>query len=451
MFNKLTAFSQKLSPSLQKIIRNIGWLYAESGLTILLNLFIGIYVVRYLGSENFGKLSYSTSLIGLFGAIAKLGLDAIVVRNLVKDEVSSQEILGTAFFLKFVGSLLTIILINYATWVLQDEPQIRRMTLIIALGLLFSCFEVIDFWFQSQVLSGERVKVRSIQLILISIVKVLFILLGLPLIAFVWLTLVDAFLIAVGYILIYYRHKQSVFYWQVNWSKAIEMLQNSWSLILSAVMVTIYVKIDQVMLGNMVTNEVVGNYAAAVRFSEVWYFVPVAICSSVFPAIVRAKQRSRQEYYTRLQHLYDLVAWIALAIAIPMTFLSGILMRTLLGEEYAQAGRILALHIWAGPFVFLGVARSQWLIAEDLSQFSFATTSLGAVTNILLNFLLIPIYGGNGAALATVISYAVASHIACIFYPPMYDNTWMLTKALFIPFRFQQNLIYINYVKKIFP
>ena len=144
------------------------------------------------------------------------------------------------------------------------------------------------------------------------------------------------------------------------------------------------------------------------------------------------------------------MAWISLAIVIPITFTSGYFITALLGEEYVKAGEILALHIWAGPFVFLGVARSKWLVAENLTQFSLATTSLGAITNILLNIFLIPSSGGNGAALATVISYAVASHIACIFYPPIFDNGWMLTKALFIPFRFRQNLIYLQGIKKIF-
>ena len=125
-------------------------------------------------------------------------------------------------------------------------------------------------------------------------------------------------------------------------------------------------------------------------------------------------------------------------------------MTAVLGEEYTKAGEILAWHIWAGPFVFLGIARGQWLMAENLVWFSFATTSLGTIINLLLNFLLIPNYGGVGAAIATVISYAVASHVACILYPPMFDAAWMLTKALFVPFRLRQNLIYLSDVKKIF-
>ncbi|MCU0536481.1 MAG: flippase [Hydrococcus sp. Prado102] len=450
MFHKLASISQKLSPGLRKIIGNVGWLFAERVLTIIISLTVGIYVIRYLGAENFGKLSYSISFVGLFGAIAKLGLDAIVVRNIVQEESSTQEILGTTFVLKLIGSLVTILLISGAIWNLNNESEVRSITIIIGIGLLFSAFETIDFWFQSQVLAGAMTVVRSGQLILSSALKLLFITFGMSLMAFVWLTLIDSLLKAVGTIVVYFNHNQTFFRWKVSWSRAIEMLRDSWPLILSSVMVTIYMKIDQIMLGNMVGDREVGNYAAAIRFSEIWYFVPVAICSSVFPAILRAKQRSKQEYYDKLQQLYDLIAWVSLAIAIPMTFFSSSLMTTLLGQEYSKAGDILAWHIWAGPFVFLGVARTQWLMSENQTRFSFATTLLGTITNIILNFFLIPIYGGVGAAIATAISYAVATYFSCLFYPPMFYTAGMLTKALIIPFRIHQNLIYLSYVKKVF-
>ena len=456
----------KFSPGLQKIIRNVGWLAIEKVVTIILNLSIGIYVIRYLGADNFGKLSYCLSLVGMFGAIAKLGLDSIVVRTLVQEEESAPEILGTAFVLKLISSLITIILIACVVLTLNKDPQINWYAIVIALGLVFRSTEVVDFWFQSKVLSKSIVVVRSIKLIISSAAKLVFIFLGLPLGAFVWLLLIDEIVQAVGIVWIYLKHTQlerqlektnssvtskpSPIRWKPNYARATKLLKDSWPLILSGVMVTIYMKIDQVMLGNMASNEAVGNYAAAVRFSEIWYFFPTAICASVFPSIIRAKQKSKQSYYNRLQQLYDLMAWMSLAIAFTMTLTSDTLINILLGTEYTEAGTILAWHIWAGPFVFLGVARSQWLIVENLTKLSFATTSLGTIVNVLLNFWLIPIYGGTGAAIATVVSYAVASYFTCIFHPKMFDTAWMLTRALFIPFRIRQNYIYLNHVKNIF-
>lgn len=440
----------QLSPGLHRIIRNVGWLSAEKVLSMVLNFFIGIYVVRYLGAENFGKLSYGMSFVGLFAAIAKLGLDNVVIREVLQKEKLTQEILGTAFVLKLISTLITFGLVGIAIWSFNQESEARWVTMIIALGLVFDSFEVIYFWFQSKVMSRPIAIVGSIQLIFSSTVKLLFVALQFPLMAFAWLMLAASMIRAIGMIMAYFKYKQSIFHWQFGWQRARELLKDSWPLLLSGVMITIYVKIDQVMLGNMAGNQEVGNYAAAVKFSSIWYFVPTVICSSVFPSIIRAREKSKQEYYAKLQQLYDLMAWISLAIVIPITFTAGYLTTTLLGQEYAKAGEILALHIWAGPFVFLGVARSKWLVAENLTQFSLATTSLGAITNVLLNLFLIPTSGGIGAALATVISYGVASHIACIFYPPMFESGWMLTKALLIPFRWHQNLIYLKSIQKIF-
>ena len=465
MLKKLMGIGNKFSPGLQKVIRNVGWLVLEKVVTIVLNLSIGIYVIRYLGADNFGKLSYCVSLVGMFGAIAKLGLDSIVVRTLVKEEESAPEILGTAFMLKLLSSLITLILITCVVLTLNRDPQIQWIAIVIALGLMFRSAEVVDFWFQSKVLSKSIVVVRSIKLIISSAAKLVFILLGLPLGAFAWLLLADEIVQAVGMVWIYSKYtslerklkaanlvtsKGLSIGWKLNSARAMKLLQDSWPLILSGVMITIYMKIDQVMLGNMASNEAVGNYAAAVRFSEIWYFFPTAICASVFPAVIRAKQKSKQEYYDKLQQLYDLMAWMSLAIALVMTLTSDSLIQMLLGTEYTEAGKILAWHIWASPFVFLGVARSQWLVAENLTKLSFATTSLGTIVNILLNLWLIPIYEGTGAAIATVISYAVAAYFASMLYPVMFRTSWMLTKALFIPFRIKQNLIYLNRVKKIF-
>ncbi|VEP14285.1 Membrane protein [Hyella patelloides LEGE 07179] len=450
MLNKLRAVDNNLSPGLRKIIRNIGWLSAERLLSMIISFVVGVYVIRYLGSESFGKLSYSSSFVALFAAIAKLGLDKIVVRNLVKQKNLTGEILGTAIILKFIGSLVAISLIGVTIWHSSDDIQIILMTFIIASSLMFQSFDVLDLWFKSQVLSKSIVIVRSSQFIISSLAKLSFIFFKLPLMMFAYLLLVDSIIRAVGMTAIYIKQNQCRSKWKFKKSSAINLLKDSWPLIISSVMVTLYMKIDQVMLGNMSNSQEVGNYAAAVRFSEIWYFIPTAVSTSVFPSIIKAKQKSEKEYYTKLQQLYDLMAWMSLTVAIPMSFISTHFMTVLLGQEYVKSGQILSVHIWSGLFVFLGVARSQWLMAENFTRFSLISTSLGALSNIFLNFILIPEQGGMGAAIATLISQAVASYLVCLFYPPTFNTGKMLTKALLIPWRIKQNIAYINGFKKTF-
>lgn len=173
-------------------------------------------------------------------------------------------------------------------------------------------------------------------------------------------------------------------------------------------------KIDQVMIQEMLGNEAVGQYAAATRLSEIWYFIPTVVASSLFPAIVNAKRQSEELYYDRLQKLFDLVVWIAIAIALPITFLSDMIVNMLYGEQYNQAASVLMIHIWASIFVFLGVVSGNWYINENLQLLAFWRAFYGMISNIFLNLLLITKYGIQGAAIATLISYMIVDFISDI-------------------------------------
>ncbi|MEM8675340.1 MAG: flippase [Cyanobacteria bacterium P01_G01_bin.67] len=436
MFGKLKSVDKKLSPGLKKIIRNIGWLSAERLIRMALSFFVGIYVIRYLGPENFGKLSYSISFVFLFLAITKLGLDQIVIRNLVNQRESTSEILGTAFMLKLLGCISAFFMISVSILPSSGDVQIRQMTIIIAFSMIFTCFDVLDLWFQSQVLSKSLAIARSVQFIISNLAKLCFIWLKLPLIAFAYIFIADTLIRAIGMSWIYIQdNKHHLVPWKIDKFLAIDLLKNSWPLILSGVMSTIYMRIDQVMLGNMSTSQEVGNYAAAVKFSEVWYFIPTVICSSVYPAIIQARQKSKKEYYFKMQQLYDFLVLLSLSVAMLVSFSSDFILTNLLGSEYSSASQILTLHIWSGIFIFLGVARGNWLVIENKTRLSLVTQMLGAVTNICLNLLLIPQSGAIGAAVSTLVSYAVSSYLSSMLFPSMFHNGWMLTKALLVPLR----------------
>jgi O-antigen/teichoic acid export membrane protein len=247
--------------------------------------------------------------------------------------------------------------------------------------------------------------------------------------------LFDGFVITIGFIYFYYHQGLLLTSWQFQKEVAVQLLKDSWPLILSGLVISIYMRIDQVMIKEMLDSDAVGQYSAAVRLSEVWYFIPMAIASSLFPAIINAKKQSEALYYERLQKLYDMMAWMAIAIALPMTFLSDWIIHLLYGEAYADAGKVLMIHIWAGVFVFLGVASSKWFVTENLQKYSFYRTLAGAVINIALNYILIPIYSIYGAAFATLISQAIASYLYNATNKKILITFKLQTNALFLPLR----------------
>jgi len=172
----------------------------------------------------------------------------------------------------------------------------------------------------------------------------------------------------------------------------------------------IYMRIDQIMLSEMVNDYEVGTYSAALKLSEIWYIIPAIICNSFFPSIIEAKKLSQKNYFRRIQKLFDILLLISLLIAVFVTLFSSLIIDVLYGDQYKNAAIILAIHIWTAVFVFLGVGSSNFFIIENLQIKGLTRTVLGAVLNIILNLILIPKFLAVGAAVATLISQFFSSY-----------------------------------------
>lgn len=393
-----------------KALSNTGWLFSDRVLRMGVGLIVGVWLARYLGPEQFGLLSFAMAFVALFGAVASLGLQGIVVRDIVRDPTQAPEILGTGFVLQLLGGLAAFVLATVAIAYLRpDDAMARLMVAILGGALVFRALDGVRYWFESQVQSKYVVWAENAVFLGIAAVKVGMILAGAPLVAFAWAAFAEVVVVALALAGVYRKKGGRFADWRVKLARAVRLLKDSWPLVLSGLAIMVYMRIDQIMLGQMLDDGAVGIYTAAVRISEVWYFIPTVIVASVFPAIIESKKLGEAIYLARLQKLYSLMVVIALVVAVPLTFLSDWLVVLLFGEGYAEAGKVLAVHIWAGIFVFLGVASGQWFLVENLQKYVFYRTVMGAVANVALNAVLIPAYGVVGAALATVISQAAAS------------------------------------------
>lgn len=418
--------------TLQKTITNAGWLFADKIVRMGVGLFVTIIVARYLGPKEFGIYNYALAFVALFSAIAALGLDGIVVRNVIRDPSCKEETLGSAFVLKLVGGIVTILLTSGTIFVLRPDDSLTQwMVEIIALGTIFQAFDTIDFWFQSQIQSKYTVYAKNIAFLSISMVKVVLVIIKAPLIAFAWAGLLEIVLGSIGLVITYKMKGYSLFNWNIKLSRAQSLLKDSWPLILSGIVIMIYMRIDQIMLGEMLGDDEVGIYSAAVRLSEVWYFIPTAIVASVFPSIIEARENDRRSYIDRIQKLYVIMTLIAFSIALPTTFLSNKIINFLYGDNFNQAISVLTIHIWAGVFVFLGVASGQFLLAENYTKIAFYRTLVGALFNILLNLIMIPAYGVNGAAITTLVSYFIATFFL-IFIKNTREQSLMMFKSILL-------------------
>jgi len=396
--------------ALQKILGNTGWLFFDKVLRMGVGLVVNIWVVRYLGPELFGQLSYAAAFVALFGAFASLGLDGVVVRELVRSPEDSKEILGSAFILRVCGGVVTLLLSVAAISMLRsnDTTSLILVTLLAA-ATVFQAFDVLDFWFQSQVLSRYTVVAKNTAFLMLALVKIGLILGHASLLMFAWAAVAEIILGAIGLVIAYRKsgHRLSVL--KGTYSRCLALLNDSWPIILSGISIAVYMKIDQVMIGEMAGNSAVGIYTSATKLTEIWYMIPMVIVSSVFPALVKSKGTDEALYYRRITRLFSLMAAISLPIAIPMSLCSNWVVGKLYGPDFAAAGPVLAVHIWASVFVFYGVAQGPWDLTENLTRLAMVRIVIGAVVNILLNLCLIPAYGALGAAVATVVSQALAA------------------------------------------
>jgi PST family polysaccharide transporter len=405
-------------PALLKIVDNIGWLFFDKVLRMGVGLLVGVWVARYLGPTQFGLYSFATAFVGMFGAVAGLGLQSIVVRDLVRHPENKSETLGTAAALQLAGGLVAYgLLMGTIFWLRPDDDLAQVLVALLGSVLLFKSSEIAATWFESQVQSKYTVWVQNGCFLVFAAIKIALILQGSPLIAFAWAAVGEALFVALLLFLALGMNGQRLNQLRLSLARARTLLQDSWPLLMSGIAIMIYMKIDQIMLGQIVGDDAVGIYSAAVRISEVWYFIPMVIVASTFPSILEAKKHSERQYYQRLQQLYDLMVLISIGIALPMTFLSTPLVTALFGQEFASAGPVLGIHIWASVFVFLGVASSKWFVVENRQILSFQRTALGAAVNIVFNFLLIPKFGAIGAAVATVVAQVTAAWLVDALQP----------------------------------
>lgn len=417
---------------------NASWMMAERLLHIGVGFVMAVLLARYLGPEQFGVLSYAIAMTAIFASAGHMGLAGLVVREVVRKPEIIPETLGTTFVLKLSGMVVGFALVLLYALLFEEIGGTEFwMLLIVASAIFFQTFDVVEYWFQSQVQARYPAIAKSSAVLLAAAIKLLLIFSGAGLMAFAFAHTVQFMFAALLLALLYKgTTRLSLTDWTASFAKARELLSQGWIIYLGSIFAVIYMKIDQVMLKWMVGAEAVGTYAVAAQLSEAWYFLPTAIVASFFPKLIKLHASEPERFKLRMQQLFDMLFIFAIVVAILVTLVAEPLISLLFGAEYQQSASILIIHVWGGVFIFMRALFSRWILIEGALMFSLITQGLGALANIGLNLLLIPHYGGEGAALATVMSYAIASWLALLAHPKTRPVFYMMTKSFFSPLRY---------------
>lgn len=426
---------------LHAVIRSGGWLFFDKVFRLLLGLFVGISLARYLGPERFGLLNYAMAYVAIFSVIANLGLDSIVVRDLSERSGRENLIVGTAWTLKIMGALISIIfcLLTVTFWDPTSNSLLISIVFLLSLGSIFQTADVIDFIYQARMNSKLSVITRSGAFFASSSFKLFLIYMNADLTTFAFASSLEVALAAAIFVWTYLESGGKMAQWEFSRVEALRLLREGWPLFFSGILVLLYLKIDQIMIGNMLDSTQVGIYSVAVKLTEVWYFMPVVITTAIFPMIVNLKSRGGIAYSQALEYLYILMMWLSLTVALSLTFFSEHIVQILFGNSYIEASSVVKIQCWSGIFIFSGLVSNQWYLLEGKGHYIFYRNVLGVCINVVLNIALIPKFGINGSAYATLITQIIISYLFDALSPNSRELFYLRTRVFifFIPMTYK--------------
>lgn len=406
----------------QKYLRNTTWLFAGRSFKMALGFIASAIVARHLGPDNFGIISYCYSLIAITMVLVSVGIEAIIVREVVKHPTQQSEILGSSIIIQYFSASASFLLLLLSTYILNLDHETTTLVLIAAISLAFKPLCILRNLFEAKVDAKTIAFSELIQTVLSFVFRIALVILKAPLEWFAFCLSLEW--IASGIILLhFYRRKYTatgkLFSFSAKCSK--RMLSLSWPLLISAVTIVLHQQIDRVMMRDLLgadANNQIGIYSAAGLISSMVVFLPQIIVSSLTPYLVEAHHKSADLYKSRVAIFMDLINGSSMLIALGVTMLAQQIILFAYGPSYQASAIVLQILAWKGFLVATGMATGRQSTVENLQRYGYWRNFIGICINIPVNCLLIPSHGAIGAALSTVISMLFANFVSHAIIKP---------------------------------
>jgi len=400
-------------------VKNILWLLFDKVFRLVVGLFIGVWVARYLGPGELGKLNYMAAYVGILITISSLGMDSFLVKEILVRPEEKSQILGTALVMRMVSIvILALGLWGIFAW-MGLELEYYMLYLFYLLTLFPTPFDLIDIEYQSRLQSKKTVIAKNAAYFAGAILKAVFIISHKPLLFFAAVIGGESILAYTILIIQYQIGGDGIRSWKFKTAIGAELLRKGWPFVLSSIAIILYMRIDQIMLGNLLNTTAVGEFSAAVRITELFIIMPIAVSSSYYATLMASVNSGDLEGYRRkMQALFNWMFLISFVTACGVAIFADLIVDILYGKQYAETAGILRIHGWTIITLFWGVVSSQYLVIEDLQNYSLYRSVIGLVLNVILNLFFIPILGAYGSALATLISQFFSAVLSNLFFKP---------------------------------
>lgn len=413
-----------------KIISNLYWAVLGKIVSLLGTLFVGILVARYLGPEQYGLMNYVVSYVSLFQILASFGMDNIEIRELSKQNVDKNILLGTAFYIRLIFSLITVVLVIITALILESDSNTIILISIYSISIIVNRFTVIRNYFTSIMWNEYVVKTEISRILISSIIKIILLFIKAPLWTFVCALTFDFILLSSGYIAVYESKIDSISKWKFDKNTAKYFLKQSYPLLLSGTAVIIYQRIDQVMIGNLINKNSVGLFSVASKFVEILIFIPTIIAQTTTPVLVKLYKDDYDKYYKKSLCFMSLTVWVCFILSLLISISSYWIIFYTFGNKYIESVPILQILSFKTVSVALSSTAGQKIIIEKLQKYTIYRDILGCISCIFLNILFLPIFGVLASAVISIISNIIAGYVSDLLIPKYRHIFKLQTKSI---------------------
>ncbi len=414
----------------RKVINNAAWMITCRVIKVLLAAFVSIFTARMLGPDHYGILNYASSVTAFISPFVLLGFNSILVNELLSQDAADEgTILGTAVSSSLICSFFGIILSAAMAYLIAPGDQIAvGVTVVYSTSLVFHSLELIQYWFQAKYRSSVVALVGVVAYVVVSIYKIVLLACRVCIYWFAFSNAFDYLIISAVLFFLYKKEKNPRLRFSSKTFKHLISLGKYY--MISAFMVTMFTKVDKLMIKSLLGNQLNGLYAVAVTCSEMFTIVFASIIEAMRPYILEGKKKNNEVFEKRLGALYSILVYLGIACSIVVSLFADIIIHVVYGSAYAGASSALKILIWYTALACIGGAKDIWILAERKQKYLLLLNAAGVVSNVLMNAVLIPACGITGAAIATLFTQFFSNILMCILIKDLRHNIWILWKAL---------------------
>lgn len=390
---------------------NTQWMLLEQLVRTATAFFVGIYVARYLGLTQFGVLNYCMSIVVIITTLSRFGMDSILTREISRTPHDLEKLRSSAALMMFAAALVfsaACLLILYFSG--AERTTLAYVSILLFMPVL-QCLYVVDYQFQAQQHAKITSMIKAGGLLIGALVRIILVEYDSGLFWIIAVSPLEYLLIGAAFALLNRNYVKQPIFRGASLEYITSLARSAWPMLLASLSTILYLRTDQLMIQHMLGPQELGLYSAASKIYEGWVVIPFILSAAALPRLVKQRQVSIAAYERELCFLFSVVFWSGITVALICSIFSEFIIRTSFGSAYLPSANVLGISMWAAAFSGLGSVSVRYFVTEGLERLNLWRTVFALALNVVLNWILIPIAGIEGAAISTLISLVSANFL----------------------------------------